>query len=87
MEYIENATTLKTFIDENISRKPNVNHLLDIIGCGLGTLIAKLHCKHIIHGDLTTSNILLKTNLIESFDYTKIESEGKKSFAMIINSN
>ena len=66
MEYIENATVLKSFIDENISGKIDVVHLLDFIGRGLGTVIAKLHSKHIIHGDLTTSNILLKNNSIES---------------------
>lgn len=62
MEYVENATVLKDFIDKNISRKTDVDHLLDFIGRGLGTLIARLHSKHIIHGDLTTSNILLKND-------------------------
>ncbi|KAG5337691.1 PRPK protein, partial [Acromyrmex charruanus] len=66
MEYIENATVLKNFIDENILGKIDMVHLLDFIGRGLGTVIAKLHSKHIIHGDLTTSNILLKNNSIES---------------------
>jgi len=82
MEYIENATVLKDFIDKNISGKANVDHLVDFIGRGLGTLIARLHSKHIIHGDLTTSNILLKTDSTESL--CSNESEGKKSFAVII---
>jgi len=53
---------LKNFINENISGKTDVDRLLDFIGRGLGTLIARLHSKHIIHGDLTTSNILLKND-------------------------
>lgn len=65
MEYVENATVLKDFIDENISGKADVDRLLDFIGRGLGTLIARLHSRHIIHGDLTTSNILLKNDSSE----------------------
>lgn len=65
MEYVENATVLKQFIDKNITGKTNVDHLLDFIGRGLGTLIARMHSKHIIHGDLTTSNILLKNDWSE----------------------
>ncbi|KYM93497.1 TP53-regulating kinase [Cyphomyrmex costatus] len=81
MEYVENATVLKHFIDENISRKTDVDHLLDFIGRGLGTLIARLHSRHIIHGDLTTSNVLLKNNSIESF-YNN-QSGAKAQFVMI----
>ncbi|EZA60422.1 TP53-regulating kinase [Ooceraea biroi] len=77
MEYVENATVLKDFIDQNISGKADVEHLLDYIGRGLGTIIARLHSKHIIHGDLTTSNILLKNCTIESpcNDQSEIEAQ------------
>lgn len=77
MEYVENATVLKDFIDRNISGKTDVDHLLDFIGCGLGTLIARLHSRHIIHGDLTTSNILLKNDSSESpyNDLSKVEAQ------------
>lgn len=78
MEYVENATILKDFIDKNISGKTDVEHLLDFIGRGLGTLIARLHSKHIIHGDLTTSNILLKNDSNEP-PYND-QSEGNKTF-------
>ncbi|XP_043493112.1 EKC/KEOPS complex subunit TP53RK [Polistes fuscatus] len=60
MEYMENTTILKHYIDENVSDKVNVEHITKFIGEGLGLLIAKLHLKNIIHGDLTTSNVLLK---------------------------
>ncbi|XP_011172488.1 EKC/KEOPS complex subunit Tp53rk isoform X2 [Solenopsis invicta] len=81
MEYVENATILKTFIDENISGKTNVDHLLNFIGRGLGTLIARLHLRHIIHGDLTTSNVLLKNNSNEPA-YND-QSEAETQFVMI----
>ncbi len=35
----------------------------------LGKTIAKLHKQHIIHGDLTTSNIILKDNKIFMIDF------------------
>lgn len=60
MEYMENTTVLKHYIDENVSDKVNVEHIIKFIGEGLGLLIAKLHLKNIVHGDLTTSNVLLK---------------------------
>lgn len=83
MEYVENAMVLKDFIDENISGKTDVGHLLRFIGRGLGALIAKLHSKHIIHGDLTTSNILLRNGPIETSDNDK--SEGNEPFARVSN--
>lgn len=81
MEYVENATVLKDFIDKNISGKTDVDHLLDFIGRGLGTLIARLHSRHIIHGDLTTSNILLKNDPNEP-PYSD-QSEAETQFVMI----
>ncbi|KAL0118321.1 hypothetical protein PUN28_009158 [Cardiocondyla obscurior] len=81
MEYVENATVLKDFIDKNISGKTDVDHLLDFIGRGLGTVIAKLHSRQIIHGDLTTSNILLKNNTNEPPCYD--QSEAETQFVMI----
>lgn len=81
MEYVENATVLKDFIDETISGKTDVDHLLDFIGRGLGTLIARLHSRHIIHGDLTTSNILLKNDSNES-PYND-QSKAETQFVMI----
>lgn len=65
MEYVENAAVLKDFIDENVSGKTDVDDLVEFIGRGLGTLIARLHSRHMIHGDLTTSNILFKNESTE----------------------
>lgn len=77
MEYMDRTVVLKDFIDENLSGKPDVDHLLDFVGRGLGTLVARLHSKHIIHGDLTTSNILLKTD--SNGSACSSEAEGKRS--------
>lgn len=70
MEYIQDAIILKDFLDKNVLKEANIDHLLNFIAQGLGVLIAKLHLKNIIHGDLTTSNILLKNidNYIEKYD-------------------
>lgn len=76
MEYVENATVLKDYIDENISGKTNVDHLLRFIGHELGAVIARLHFNHIIHGDLTTSNVLLKNGAIDPIKSESNESEG-----------
>ncbi|CAL7935776.1 unnamed protein product [Xylocopa violacea] len=77
MEYIENAIVLKDFIDKIVSKKDNVDRLLDFITQGLGTLIAKLHSKNVIHGDLTTSNVLLRNvnedGNIEKYDGIEFE--------------
>nr|XP_012223450.1 PREDICTED: TP53-regulating kinase isoform X1 [Linepithema humile]XP_012223451.1 PREDICTED: TP53-regulating kinase isoform X1 [Linepithema humile] len=81
MEYVENATILKQFIDDNIAGKTDVDHLLDFIGRGLGTLIARMHSKDIIHGDLTTSNILLKNDWNEP--PCDNQSEPETHFVMI----
>jgi TP53 regulating kinase-like protein len=60
MQYIENATMLKTFIEQYISKNDNAKTLVEKIMCTLGQTIANLHSANIVHGDLTTSNILLK---------------------------
>lgn len=40
---------------------------IDWLGKCLGSLLAKLHSKNIIHGDLTTSNILVKNSIFDRF--------------------
>lgn len=55
MQYI-NGTPLKYVIDENLSEK-------------LGELVGKLHMAGIIHGDLTTSNLLLFNDKIYMIDF------------------
>ncbi|XP_043261560.1 EKC/KEOPS complex subunit TP53RK [Colletes gigas] len=73
MEYIEDAVVLKDFIEKNISKDINIEQLSKFIARGLGTSIARLHSKSIIHGDLTTSNVLLK-NISEELDNEKYDA-------------
>ncbi|XP_053971822.1 EKC/KEOPS complex subunit TP53RK [Hylaeus anthracinus] len=76
MEYIENAVVLKDFIGKNVAKDVNIEHLSKFIARGLGVLIAKLHSKNIIHGDLTTSNILLQ-NVGEDVNIEKCDATNK----------
>lgn len=76
MEYINNAKTLKSYIDKMLFDGINENLWLDWIGKSLGVLLAKLHMKNIIHGDLTTSNILVNN---EIFDKYKLDDDKNTS--------
>lgn len=68
MEYLNNTITVKKFIDENISQQETFWQLTKLIAKILGNLIGKLHSENIFHGDLTTSNILLRDVSNESKD-------------------
>lgn len=63
MEFYPNAITAKDYINEQISncdeedqREKLMNRFADLFG----RIIGKLHVNNIIHGDLTTSNVLLQ---------------------------
>ena len=63
MEYIKESITCKEFIFEAVKAAANVNKLdesLIKLSARIGGIIAKLHLSQIIHGDLTTSNVLIK---------------------------
>jgi tRNA A-37 threonylcarbamoyl transferase component Bud32 len=62
MSYIDNSCQLKEVL-KIIYYSDITCHqiLLDKIILQLGETIAKLHNSNIIHGDLTTSNMLLKS--------------------------
>lgn len=68
MEYVNNAIPLKLYIDTKVEGKIDEKLWLTGLGESLGLLIAKLHSKHLIHGDLTTSNILVKNDIIDNED-------------------
>ncbi|XP_072386945.1 EKC/KEOPS complex subunit TP53RK [Diabrotica undecimpunctata] len=55
MEFIEHSQTVKDFIEEHSDRIEELSEFFFRIGKLLGTL----HSNNIIHGDLTSSNILV----------------------------
>lgn len=71
MEYLNNTMTVKKFIDENISEDESFWQVAMSIAKVLGNLVGKLHSENIFHGDLTTSNILLRDVTNESRDVKK----------------
>lgn len=58
MQYYEHAITAKEFI----IKIHNDIHQLDELTKRIGEVIGKFHANNIIHGDLTTSNILIDEN-------------------------
>lgn len=81
MEYLENCATLKDRIDHFIQMKDN--SALDSIASKIGGMLAQLHSNDIVHGDLTTSNILARPSggsaddeqlILIDFGLTTIES-------------
>lgn len=73
MEYFGKSITAKTYISEHISRCDNEtdrNKKLEDLAKRIGTVIGTMHANNIIHGDLTTSNILLDPKIKNDFgDY------------------
>jgi TP53 regulating kinase-like protein len=61
MEYINGVTAKERIISDSID--------LLCLGTQLGETIARLHSHDIIHGDLTTSNILLEENRLVLIDF------------------
>jgi len=63
MEYLE-CPTARDYIREVLNHQNTVNEeqkvILEQLGTRIGTILGKLHQHHVIHGDLTTSNILVE---------------------------
>lgn len=59
MEKIENSVTIQEYINNCKQKFPNDCALQAVI-CKIGETIGQMHKNNIIHGDLTTSNILLR---------------------------
>jgi TP53 regulating kinase-like protein len=66
MEHIDNSITTKEFILELVKQNdcPIVNEKLKELSKMIGQFIGILHRSEIIHGDLTTSNVLIKNDNI-----------------------
>ncbi|CAF0822035.1 unnamed protein product [Brachionus calyciflorus] len=63
MELIENSITCRDYIFNLVKsslQKEELDSKLKNLSIQIGKLIGKLHESHIVHGDLTTSNILIQ---------------------------
>jgi TP53 regulating kinase-like protein len=58
MENVENAVLIKDVINSKLEQ--NADEDLDLLAQKLGALLGKMHSIDVIHGDLTTSNMLLR---------------------------
>ena len=62
MEEIVNASTVRDLINEELEIKaPSSRVILENVAKEMGQVIAKMHNADIVHGDLTTSNILMQS--------------------------
>lgn len=61
MEYIDGLTAKERIINESI----DLEHFAESVGVA----IAKLHSNELIHGDLTTSNILIEGDQLALIDF------------------
>lgn len=59
MEYFEHGCTVKHYILNVLAGHADAENLLASLGDSIGSVIGQMHKNHIIHGDLTTSNMLL----------------------------
>ena len=61
MEYIENAEPVKTFIARiQQENSETAMEKLKPMAHKIGQILGKMHVANIVHGDLTTSNMLLR---------------------------
>ena len=59
MEDIEDGLTAKEYINSLTSQEPSPEKLLRDLAKEIGSSVGRLHAEHIIHGDLTTSNMMV----------------------------
>jgi len=75
MENIDDSVTARDFINSNLKLKNN--QLLENICKEIGRVVGKLHLNGVIHGDITTSNILITSdNKIVMIDFGLSSMEG-----------
>lgn len=72
MEYFPTAITAKDYVGDKLDNSPESSVLLDRFAERFGQIIGKMHANNIIHGDLTTSNVLLRPSETGGDDYTLI---------------
>ncbi|XP_013106814.1 EKC/KEOPS complex subunit TP53RK [Stomoxys calcitrans] len=77
MEYFDKAITAKQFIQKVVTEKSDAEDALKKFCTAVGSLIGRMHANNIIHGDLTTSNILINpkenADICETYDIVFID--------------
>lgn len=75
MEYFSEAQTAKQFIKKTLieSGAEDAKHSLQELCQRVGIIIGKMHLNNIIHGDLTTSNMLINPNSDADFNVIFID--------------
>jgi TP53 regulating kinase-like protein len=63
LEYLETASTCRDFLRQLWPNRdcPDESKILRQLAADIGQTVAQLHKNNIIHGDLTTSNILVES--------------------------
>lgn len=67
MEYLEQAKTAKQHVDEVVREGNGDGSKIGHLAKEIGRVVGLLHGNNIIHGDLTTSNVLLDPAVPEEF--------------------
>ena len=67
MERLEQGSTAKTIIDQHLVEN-NVDSLTSL-AADVGVIVARMHRAGLIHGDITTSNILVNNNQLVMIDF------------------
>ncbi|XP_065360840.1 EKC/KEOPS complex subunit TP53RK [Calliphora vicina] len=72
MQYFDKAITAKEYIQRTVaSEEDKAEEVLKSLCADIGSTIGKMHANNIIHGDLTTSNILINPKCED--DFTEFE--------------
>lgn len=67
MEHLHESVTVKDYImQQTASGVESCMDALLKLAIAIGRVVGMMHCNHIIHGDLTTSNLLLVGNPADS---------------------
>lgn len=59
MEYMETSITTKQYINDYLTGEKR-EELIEKLTSAIGIAVGRMHANNIIHGDLTTSNMLIK---------------------------
>lgn len=72
MEYLSTSITVKYYINHVFLKSADQGAALRFLGEKIGNVIGQMHSNNIIHGDLTTSNMMLDSKNSDFSDYNLI---------------